>query len=62
MRGIEPSIVARPYGLPIYAQVQRRASDSRSTDFQNNFLPAFQQIANDSLREGFPSQVPTDLS
>lgn len=47
-----PQSSARPYNLPIYAKVQKKASDSRSIDFQNNFLPLFQQIANDSLREG----------
>ncbi len=43
---------ARPYGLSVFAPVQVRASDARAQDFQTNFLPTFQQIANDSLAEG----------
>jgi hypothetical protein len=42
---------ARPYGLPIYDRVQVRASDARATDFQNNFLPIFRQLINESLGE-----------
>ena len=42
---------ARPYNLPVYAPVQVRASDARSQTFQNNFLPIFRQLINESLGE-----------
>jgi hypothetical protein len=42
---------ARPFNLPIFAQVQVKASDARAQDFQQNFLPIFQQLIDDSLGE-----------
>ncbi len=42
---------ARPYGLQPYALVQKRASDPRSVDFVNNYLPAFRKIVNETLAE-----------
>jgi Domain of unknown function (DUF4114) len=42
---------ARPYNLPVYGPVQVKASDSRAATFQQNFLPIFQQLINESLSE-----------
>ena len=42
---------ARPYGLQPYALVQKRASDPRSVDFTNNYLPTFLQIVDENLSE-----------
>jgi Domain of unknown function (DUF4114) len=42
---------ARPFGLQPYALVYRRATDGRSTDFQNNYLPQFQELINQHLSE-----------
>jgi len=42
---------ARPYNLPVYAPVQLKSSDARAVDFQNNYLPTFRQLINESLAE-----------
>jgi hypothetical protein len=44
--------VDRPFGLDIVGQVYQAASDADSVDFQNNYLPAIQQIVQNNLTEG----------
>lgn len=54
LTGGEPSPVqsdARPFGTQAYAPVQMKASDARAADFQENFLPYFQQLINQHLAE-----------
>jgi hypothetical protein len=43
---------ARPFGLQPFAQVMKSKSDSRSVDFNTNYLPFFQQLVNQHLSEG----------
>lgn len=42
---------ARPFDLDIVNPVQLASSDSRSVDFQQNYLPAFQQFITTNLGE-----------
>ncbi len=42
---------ARPFGLQPYALVMKKASDARSQDFQNNYLPYFQELIDQQLAE-----------
>ncbi len=42
---------ARPFGLQPFALVMKKASDSRSQDFQNNYLPYFRELINQQLSE-----------
>ncbi len=52
--GGQPSPVqsnARPFGLQPFALVQKSKSDSRSIDFNNNYLPYFRELVNTQLAE-----------
>lgn len=52
--GGEPSPVqspARPHGIQAFAPVQMSGSDARAADFNENFLPYFQQLIDQHLAE-----------